>query len=278
MMFFSSIILGSMILGLANSAVQAPVPVESCNTSSSEYAPNFDPRSGYMVFTSERSGTAAVYRIMMQPGTKAEPFPGTFNSEDQHRGFISFTSSGEAVGVAYGQYEEQSFPGIVTAPRDNGALNLGHPLTALNGPFFVSHPAISPDGTRLVFVSDRVGGEGGLDLWISDRRDDLSWSTPIGLGRAVNSIEDEISPTFLSADTLLFASNGIGGKGGFDIFFSIFRDGAWQEPIPLDWLNTEFDESDCIILPDGSQVFASNRPGGAGGLDLWVAKRIANSE
>ncbi|MBK7185185.1 MAG: PD40 domain-containing protein [Ignavibacteria bacterium] len=211
MMFFSSIILGSMILGLANSAVQAPVPVESCNTSSSEYAPNFDPRSGYMVFTSERSGTAAVYRIMMQPGTKAEPFPGTFNSEDQHRGFISFTSSGEAVGVAYGQYEEQSFPGIVTAPRDNGALNLGHPLTALNGPFFVSHPAISPDGTRLVFVSDRVGGEGGLDLWISDRRDDLSWSTPIGLGRAVNSIEDEISPTFLSSDTLLFASNGIGG-------------------------------------------------------------------
>lgn len=277
MIFATTIIISSLVVGLSNPSTQPPVPLESCNTPSAEYAPNFDPRTGTVVFTSERSGSAGIYRCTMGPGTKAEPFPGTFNSEDQHRGFISFTTSGEAVGVAYSQYEEQSFPGIVTAPRDNSALNLGHPLSALNGPFFVSHPAISPDGTRLVVVSDRVGGEGGLDLWISDRRDDLSWSPPVNLGRSMNSSEDEISPTFLSADTLIFASNGIGGKGGFDIFFSVFRDGAWQEPVPLDWLNTEFDESDCIVLPDGSHLFASNRPGGAGGLDLWIA-RIAKSE
>lgn len=277
MIFASTLIIGSILLGLTNSAVQPPVPVESCNSTSSEYAPNMDPLTGSVVFTTERSGEAAVYRCTMQSGSKAEPFTGTFNHAKQQRGFISFSANGEAVGVAYGRFEEQSFPGIVTVPRDNNALNLGHPLTAVNGPFFVSHPAISPDGTRLVVVSDRVGGEGGLDLWISDRRDDLTWSTPINLGRSVNSLEDEISPTFLSADTLIFASNGIGGKGGFDIFFSVFRDGAWQEPIPLDWLNTEFDESDCIVLPDGSQLFVSNRPGGAGGLDLWIARRV-NSE
>lgn len=108
---------------------------------------------------------------------------------------------------------------------------------------------------------------------MSDRRDDLTWSDPTTLGRIINSSGDEITPHFVTSDTLFFASNGIGGKGGFDVFYSVFRDGAWQEPVPMDALNTEFDESDCARLEDGSYVFASNRPGGAGGLDLWISRK-----
>ncbi|MCX6139763.1 MAG: hypothetical protein NTX15_02865 [Candidatus Kapabacteria bacterium] len=258
--------------------VAQPTPLALCNTSSDDYGPSFDPISHSLVFTSERSGKAAIYQCSMKEGSLASPFSGTFNNDHEQRAFIAVAKDGDAVGIAYQGYEEQSYPGIVTVTRDDGRLNLGHPIAAVSGPFFVSHPAISPDGSRLVFTTDRDGGEGGLDLWISERRDDRSWSSPINLGRSINSERDDVSPTFLSSDTLVFASNGVGGKGGLDIFYSVFRNGAWQEPVPLDWLNSEFDDSDCFVMEDGSQVFASNRPGGSGGLDLWVAKRVVNGE
>ena len=261
-----------------SSNVSHAIPLWMCNTPEAEYAPSIDPRMKFLVFTSERGGAAGIYRTSIQSDSTSVLFPGSFNAVSQHRAFISFTSTGEAFGVAYGAYEEQSYPGIVSATRETGSINMGHPIAVVNGPFFVSHPAISPDGTRLVFVSNRLGGEGGLDLWISDRRVDLTWSSPINLGRTVNSSDEEISPAFISADTLLFTSNGFGGKGGYDLFYSVFRNGAWQEPVPVDWLNSEFDESGCIVLPDGSQVFASNRPGGPGGLDLWIARKLSGGE
>ncbi|MBC8124603.1 MAG: PD40 domain-containing protein [Candidatus Kapabacteria bacterium] len=261
-----------------SSSVSHAIPLWMCNTSEAEYAPSFDPRMKFLVFTSEREGTARIYRTSILTDSTSVLFPGTFNAKGEQRAFISFTTTGEAFGVAYNAYEEQSYPGIVSATRETGSINLGHPISVVNGPFFVSHPTISPDGTRLVYSSTRQGGEGGLDLWISDRRVDLTWSSPVNLGRTINSTDEEISPTFITTDTLLFSSNGFGGKGGYDLFYSVFRNGAWQEPVPLDWLNSEFDESDCIVLPDGSQVFASNRPGGPGGLDLWIAQRISGGE
>lgn len=258
--------------------VSQPKPLALCNTLSDEYGPSFDPLTSALVFTSERGGRAAIYSCSLKDGEVAVLFRGNFNNDHEQRGFVSVARDGNAVGVAYHGFEEQSYPGIVTVVRDNEELNLGHPISTVNGPYFVSHPAIAPDGSKLVFASDLEGGEGGLDLWISERRDDLTWSTPVNLGRSINSEGDDVSPTFLSADTLVFASNGIGGKGGLDIFYSSFHNGAWQEPVPLDWLNSEFDDSDCFVLADGSQVFASNRPGGSGGLDLWIAKRALPGE
>ncbi len=252
--------------------LQQPVPLEACNTTAAEYAPVWDPITSMLCFTSEQSGVAAIYLFDFD-SLRIAPAAGTFNSSSEQRAFVTFTSRGEGYGVAYKQHVDQTYASIVTVARKGATLNIGTECSPLNGAFFVSHPAVSPDGLRMVMVSNKPGGTGGLDLWTTELGDDLRWSAPQPLRKTVNTTADEITPRFISADTLIFASNGHGGQGGFDVFYTVYRNGNWQEPVPMDWINTEFDESDCAVLPNGWVVFASTRPGGKGALDLWIAKR-----
>lgn len=82
-----------------------------------------------------------------------------------------------------------------------------------------THPAISPDGQTLYFVSDKRGGQGGADIWKVER-EGKGWSTPSNLGPSINSPTHEAFP-FVTADgELVFASKGHCGFGGYDIFIS----------------------------------------------------------
>jgi hypothetical protein len=112
-----------------------------------------------------------------------------------------------------------------------------------------------------------------MDIYISERMSGGEWSEPVAISPLLNSAGHEMTPVFIGNDSLLFASDGYGGRGGMDLFLSVYEDGAWQEPIPLDWINTEFDETDACMLPDGTLLFASNRPGGNGGFDLYIVPR-----
>jgi hypothetical protein len=244
-----------------------PTAYTALNSDADDYAPVYDPAFQRLLFTSERSGWATVY------GSESlKAISGTFNKSGQHRAFITFTENGEAFGAVFIQQVRQSYQGIVSVLRSDEALNAGVPIAGLHGEYFASHPAVSPDGTRLIFASNRQGSA-QLDFWISDRTTERTWSEPVLLSPLINSTANEITPFFISNDSLLYASNGYGGKGGYDLFLSIYREGAWQEPEPLEWLNSEFDDSDATMLPDGTIVFASNRPGGQGGLDLYIVRK-----
>lgn len=263
-----------IIVLLSRFANSAPLeysvePMLGVNSEFDDYAPCAHYKNGILTFSSDRTGTSALF---FQEGTKAREFSGTFNKSGAHRAFVSFSTSGEAFGVKFYQHITQAQPGITTVLCDSDNANEGLPVSILNGDFFVSHPTISPDGTRLVFVSNRPGGVGGLDIWVSDRREGRDWTEPVLLSTTVNSTGDEITPVFVSNDSLTYASNGYGGLGGFDVFITVNREGRWTEPEPLEAVNSEFDDSDCAKMPDGSWVFATNRPGGIGKLDLWVAK------
>ncbi len=247
-------------------------PLEHGNSASAEYAPTYDVVTSSIVFTSESTGMAALYRVRLGRSASAERVGGTFNEPRHQRGCVSLDSSGNGIGVVYTAYDDQMYAGLTTVTRFGADVNLGTSLDAVNGQTYVSQPALSRDGSRVAFVSTRGGGRGGRDIWISERRDDMTWSEPINAGSTVNSDGDEITPFFVSDDTLMFSSNGFGGRGGYDVMYSVLRDGIWHEPIPLEGINTEYDDSDCIVLPDGTLVFASTRPGGAGGLDLWIAR------
>ena len=139
--------------------------------------------------------------------------------------------------------------------------NIGEPV---NSGAWESQPSLSGDGNALFFASDRRGGKGGKDLWVSYRQADGTWGMPQNLGDSLNTREDEQGP-FIHPDgqTLYFMSEGHPGMGGADIFFSRKRpDGTWGKPVNMGYpINSKSDEGLLVVSLDGKTAyFASNRP------------------
>jgi plastocyanin len=129
------------------------------------------------------------------------------------------------------------------------------------GSYSVTHPSLSTDGTMLFFCSDMPGGYGGTDIYVS-RKVEGRWDTPENLGPAINTAGNEVFPFWHSSGKLYFSSDGHGGMGGTDIFYSIY-DGKWNTPVALaEPVNTPYDDFSCFIFTDESRgLFASNRDG-----------------
>ena len=124
-----------------------------------------------------------------------------------------------------------------------------------------SQPSLSSDGKVLFFASDRRGGYGGSDIWMSQQDANGNWETPVNLGPNINTKGNERSP-FLHTDskTLYFASAGHAGLGGMDIFYSkMGLDGKWGKPVNIGYpINSENDEVDFFVSLDGTTAFFSS--------------------
>ncbi len=137
--------------------------------------------------------------------------------------------------------------------------NLGEPV---NTWYSDKHPAISADGRTLYFTSNRPGGKGGYDLWVSEKRDG-SWSKPVNLGDSINTPGTEQSP-FIHPDqrSLYFSSDGWPGMGKGDIFRSRKKEeGTWGIPVNLGYpVNTHNEEIGLIVNARGDRAYySSNR-------------------
>jgi hypothetical protein len=159
-----------------------------------------------------------------------------------------------------------------------------------------SNPALSLDGHRLYFASNRAGGLGQVDLYVArrrDKRDNFGWEPPVNLGSGVNSSASEESGVSLFEDAatgslvMYFSSNrrdpagGEGGLGDFDIYAStLLPDDMFGPAALVEELSAVFHrERDPAVRRDGLEVFlASNRPGTHGAFDLWVATRASTAE
>ncbi|MCW3083086.1 MAG: OmpA family protein [Bacteroidetes bacterium] len=150
------------------------------------------------------------------------------------------------------------------------AYNVGHNV---NTSFRETQPSFSSDGKSLYFVSNRPGGYGDHDIYVSTLQPDGSWGNPVNLGKKINTPGNEES-VFIHPDgkTLYFGSNGHIGMGGYDIYVSRMNDnGEWSEPVNLGYpINTYSDEHSLLVNGAGDLAyFASDRPGGFGGLDMY---------
>jgi len=126
--------------------------------------------------------------------------------------------------------------------------------------FSNAHPAISPDGKRLYFASNRDGGHGETDIWYAERVGD-GWAQPKNIGTSINTEGDETFPFIEEDGTLYFSSTGHAGLGGIDIFQSQNRNGDWMKPTNLGApLNSNKDDFG-IVTSDGGKngYFSSNR-------------------
>jgi len=136
-------------------------------------------------------------------------------------------------------------------------VNLG---PAVNSSEWESQPALSADGRTLYFVSDRRGGYGRRDIWVSTLDEQGQWTKARNLGGPVNSVHDEISP-FIHANNkvLYFASKGHTGFGGYDIFYSERVGDSWSAPVNMGRPVNDFeDQFSFFITADGSKGYYSH--------------------
>jgi len=140
----------------------------------------------------------------------------------------------------------------------------------LNG-YESKQPSLTASGDTLFFVSNREGGYGGQDLWMSIRSENKNWQHPINLGASVNTPQNEVAPFYYPDENLLFfASNGHQGFGGFDLFMANTAEAA--PDLALINLGPPFNsyKDDLYIsLGDKKGYLSSNRDNSAGDFDIY---------
>ncbi len=136
----------------------------------------------------------------------------------------------------------------------------------INTPEWEGSCSISSDGRFLYFASEREGGLGGRDLYVSEKING-DWGPAVNLGPGINTEYNEDAP-FIHPDgiTLFFSSEGHKSIGGYDIMYSIKKDNEWIEPLSMGIpLNTTEDDRFYVINAKGDRGYFSSNRGGAGG-------------
>ena len=135
------------------------------------------------------------------------------------------------------------------------------------------HITIINKQKAMYFVSDRKGGFGGLDIWLSIIDKNGKQGIPINAGKHINSIADEITPFFNTDEGMLyFSSNRKEGIGGFDIFKAEGKLNLWDKPKNISALNSQYDEMYLNFFTKNSGYFASSRADTSCCNDLYSFK------
>ena len=255
----------------AKEAVANPVPFKWQRLSNSinseeaaEVLPALTADGNYLVFTRFIDGQEDFYYSRKEAGKWLPASPLVGVNTDLNEGaqcisadgrFLVFTACNRKNGYGRCDLYYATLQGGTWTP----SKNMGEPI---NTNAWESTPSISANGQTLFFASDRSGGQGGRDIWMSTLTSQ-GWSSPKNMGPVINSNGDEQSP-FIHADgkTLYFMSNGRPGMGGFDLYVSrLGADGHWGKPQNLGYpINTTGDEGAMIVSLDGKRgYFASDR-------------------
>ncbi len=194
---------------------------------------------------------------------------GTGLNTDYDEGACCFTPDGSTMYLTQCVTDPSSprYAQIVTSPRSDAAWGKATKLEISKDTLSsYAHPAISPDGEWLYFVSDMPGGMGGLDIW-RVRLTAAGLGGVENLGEPINTPGDEMFPTFRPNGDLYFSSNGHVGMGGLDIYIAkvdpkIHKYKVYHPGYPL---NTEADDFGMTFEgPHNRGFFSSNRKDGRG--------------
>ena len=162
------------------------------------------------------------------------------------------------------------------------AVPLGVPISSS---FNEVAPALSRDGHYLFFSTDRPGGPGGLDIWVSYRRhvhDDFAWEDPVPVD-SVNALGNDAGVAYFENDggrpQLYFQSTRPGGAGMSDFYMSEQRaDGTWGLPTYLAELSSPLIDNRITLRHDGRELFFFSNRAGSIGNDIWTSVRATLSD
>jgi peptidoglycan-associated lipoprotein len=196
---------------------------------------------------------------------------GSSLNTDYDEGTPCFSPDGNTMfyTVASGAAGHGTAPAIFASARADASWGKGE-LVKFGGDTLstFAHPAVTPDGAWLYFVSDMPGGEGGMDLWRAPLK-----GKEVGpvenLGPDINTPGDEKFPTFAPDGVLYFSSNGRSGMGGLDLFAARLDDwGTWHVTHLGAPMNTSADDFGMTFMRSTQEqqegYFSSNRNQGKG--------------
>lgn len=220
---------------------------------------------------------------------KPEPIEGDVNT-DEDEGVISFSPDGTTMYLSKARREPNSDTSveIYTSTRTGAQWSVPkkYEITADTLSAF-GHPAVSPDGEYLYFVSDMPGGYGGKDLWrisLTDQEGSLE-----NLGVQINTPGDEMFPYIRANGDLYFASDGHPGMGGLDIFKARMNEsGMWQIENMKYPINSSADDFGITFGEEETGFFSSNRGDGRGydniysfelpSIRVWISGTVLDKD
>jgi len=281
-----------------------PLPI---NSEKDDFAPVIQGKQ--LIFSSDRSeqnpyrrtnmynGNAfsELYAVSFEPSKK---HPGEFEYQPArkfgfglntkyHEAAVAFSPDNQTIFLTRSNYLNgktgRSENGTIKLKIYSGSADAAETWNTLQELPFCSdeyntaHPTLSADGKKLYFSSNKPGGYGGMDLYVS-QWESGRWGMPINLGPTINTEGNEIFPYANADDRLYFASNSHVGLGGLDIYYSTPKGrGDWNNPVNLGApINSMDDDFGITFVHDGNWgLFTSNRGGGKGGDDLYCFTKSA---
>ncbi len=133
------------------------------------------------------------------------------------------------------------------------------PGKPINTIYWESHGFISPDGNSIYFASNRPGGSGDLDIWLSEKLPDGTWGNPVNCGEVINTSSDENTPFFDPAgNALIFSSKGHNSMGGYDVFRSTKKYERWTDPAGMPYSFNTTGENLFFILNNNKPGFVAS--------------------
>lgn len=250
---------------------------DSVNTAQSEYYPSVTVTDSLLVFTRRGRQREDFFESAMPSKNKFGKWKlieGSLN-EETNKGALSVSQDGEWM-IFAGKFSNQAYASFdiyfsyLTPEGWSAPQNAG---SNINSDFYESGPTLSPDKRALYFISDRPGGYGGLDIYVSYRQPNGKWGPAQNMGPDINTAGSEQAP-FIHADnqTLYFTSDGLPGYGNSDLYV-VRKDaaGKWGKPENLGYpINTIENEGSLAVSGDGlTAYYASDRSDSRGENDLY---------
>ncbi|HEX8546328.1 MAG TPA: OmpA family protein [Cytophagaceae bacterium] len=254
------------------------------NSSYPEYVPLIPADERFLIFSSKRAkgnGNANLldedifisYKDSNGLWAPAIKLPGSINTNG-HEASIALSSSGQKLYV----YKDQGNGDIFVSQLSESKWQTPIKLSAsINSPSWEPSASVTPEENVIYFSSNRPGGHGGTDLYLSRKKEDGTWGEAINLGKEINTMSNEDSP-FIHPDgkTLFFSSEGHNSMGGHDIFKTTFDTitKKWLIPENIGFpINTAGDDDFFVWSADGKRAyFSSIREGGYGDKDIYMAE------
>lgn len=281
---------------LAKEQMSNPQPVKivtlgsGVNSKYPDYSPSVTADGKILIFTSRRPDTKGkkmdesdfmfyedIYISRWNDtshtwSTAVNNFEGALNTKF-HDANLSISANGKQILVYRNVPGETKSGDIYYSDLGNGGKwSAPKPFgSAINTSYFESSACLTPDGKTLYFVSERKGGYGRADIYMSHKISTTEWGEAQNIGSNINTEGDEIS-LFLHPDgkTLYFSTNGRNGLGGYDIYKTTNEDGQWIQPVNIGYpINTLGDDLYFTITSDNVAYYVSDQESGLGAEDIY---------